>query len=292
MTAGHNTWRDSISSTRSSDIQNAITPKDVPDNETHWPAISSVSPGAFATTIQCTNKSVRFECQSDRSTFSSENSSQHLKQSGLAGNSSVSKPSPYPTPLKLTDEMQTPGTVFPAYVNNIAGRKSTKIRSQYLYSVLNPIEYHSQWEELKEEKSDSDHLRESLKPNDEATLISTPISGTSTEDLSVGNDRKDELSLSAWVKPHSANQEGNNEQFSSTSDENVHCGGTPGDRPILGMVAAQWNDEETACISPKWWGGNGIPNSTNKYKEACPASVFLSFCFFFLSFSLCSVIFV
>lgn len=42
---------------------------------------------------------------------------------------------------------------------------------------------------------------------------------------------------------------------------------TPGDRPIIGMVAAHWNEKEQSKISPKWWDGNGIPNSTNKYKE-------------------------
>ncbi|CAE6014258.1 unnamed protein product [Arabidopsis arenosa] len=33
------------------------------------------------------------------------------------------------------------------------------------------------------------------------------------------------------------------------------------------MVAAHWNEKEQSQISPKWWDGNGIPNSTNKYKE-------------------------
>lgn len=37
------------------------------------------------------------------------------------------------------------------------------------------------------------------------------------------------------------------------------------DRPIIGMVAAHWNDKQST--SPKWWDGKGIPNSTNKYKE-------------------------
>ncbi|CAH8355590.1 unnamed protein product [Eruca vesicaria subsp. sativa] len=42
---------------------------------------------------------------------------------------------------------------------------------------------------------------------------------------------------------------------------------TSRDRPIIGMVAAHWNEKEKSQISPKWWDGNGIPNSTNKYKE-------------------------
>lgn len=227
----------------------------MPDNETHCSEVSSVSLEACATTVQRTNKSVRFELHPDSAGFSSESSAQRIKLSE-SGSSSASMPSPYPTPLHLTDEMQTPGTVFPAYVNNIAG-VTTKIRSQYVYSVLNPIQYHSQWKELDEEHSDSNQQRESPNPNDEATMMSTPMSDTVMDNLSVKNDKKDELSLSQWLKPQTANE---------NVGENVHFGRTPGDRPILGMVAAHWN--EASHISPKWCGGNGIPNSTTKYKEA------------------------
>ena len=41
---------------------------------------------------------------------------------------------------------------------------------------------------------------------------------------------------------------------------------TPGDRPILGTVAAHWDADEPH-EPPKLWGGNGIPNTTTKYKE-------------------------
>ncbi|KAG8387146.1 hypothetical protein BUALT_Bualt03G0222900 [Buddleja alternifolia] len=250
MTDGHNTRSNSF---QSSDIQNVITHINVHASETHS-ANSSVSPGVFAPSVQCKNKSVRFDLESDGSAFSSK---------GSSSGSVVSKPSPYPTPLKLNDEMQTPGTVFPAYTNNMAGGKTNRIRSQYVYSVLNPVENPSQWVESKDENSDSNHQRESLNLNDEATLISTPIS----DNLSVGKEVENEASLSSWFKPASANKEGHNELFGSISGENVRCGRTPGDRPILGMVAAHWHDDETSHISPKWWDGNGIPNSTNKYKE-------------------------
>ncbi|KAL8506901.1 hypothetical protein ACS0TY_017697 [Phlomoides rotata] len=235
-TAGHSTGRYSTSSNQSSEIQNDIAPKDVPDNETQWSAISSVSSGAFPTAVKRTNKSVRFEFQSDSSRLSSGDSSRYSKDSESPGNFSVSKPSPYSTPLKLTDEMQTPGTVYPAYVNNNnAGGKTTMIRSQYVYSVLNPTEHLSHWKQLKEEKSDSSHLSESLKPDEDA----------STDGVSADIDGKHSLESSG----------------------KVNFVKTPGDRPILGMVAAHWNDEEEARISPKWWDGNGIPNSTTKYKE-------------------------
>ncbi|KAL7102502.1 hypothetical protein ACP275_08G124000 [Erythranthe tilingii] len=250
MTDRHNTRRDSINSIQSNDVENVVTPTDVPDNGTQ-------SPGVFATSVKCKNKSVRFECQSDSSSFSSESSGQY---SGSAGNSSVSKPSPYPTPLKLTEEMQTPGTAFPTFMNNLAGGKPNRVRSQYVYSFLNPIDYPSQ---LKE--SEEDHLRESPKPNEEATLLLSPTLDRVTEENSAGKDCKNEASLSSWLKPtRLTNEDGNMEQIGA---ENVNCGTSPGDRPILGMVAVHWNDDGNSHVSPKWWDGNGIPNTTNKYKE-------------------------
>ncbi|KAL2252242.1 UNVERIFIED_CONTAM: Protein JASON [Sesamum indicum] len=266
MTDGHNTRRDSVISNASSDIQTVITPIDVPDDETHSSAISSVSPEDVAN-VPCKNKSVRFECESD-SPASSASSSQHPKLSGSAGKCCVAKVSPYPTPLKLTDEMETPGTVFPAYLHDMAGRKSTRIRSQYVHSFLDRVEYPTQWNEAKDENSDPNHLRGPFEPNNEAALKSTPVLSMLMEDLSVVKDTKDEVSSSSWLKPYLPNHDSNNEQFGPTSSKNVHSCPTPGDRPILGLVAAHWNDDETSCISPKWWDGNGIPNSTNKIRKS------------------------
>ncbi|KAL3615330.1 hypothetical protein CASFOL_040991 [Castilleja foliolosa] len=248
MTDGHDTRRISISPIQSSDTQNVTT--EVPDNATHSPSISSISPDILATSIRGKNKSVRFELQSDNSIFSSETSSQRSKSSGSAGNSSESKPSPYPTPLKLTDEMQTPGTVFPAYSNNMVDGKANRVRSQYVYSVLNPIENLSTWQHLKNEDSD-------LKPNNVESSTSIPMFDTSVKELSVGEKENS--------KPDYQN--GNYEQFGSFTVENVRFGRTPGDRPVMGLVAAHWNDDDLSRVSPKWWDGNGIPNSTSKYKE-------------------------
>ncbi|KAL3849102.1 hypothetical protein ACJIZ3_010984 [Penstemon smallii] len=264
MTDGHSSRRGSISSIQRGDKQSIVTPINVCDSETRS-ATSEVSPVVFDPSVQSKKKSVRFDSKSGGSSFSSKGSSsessrQHSKQYGTPGSGSVSKPSPYPTPLKLTDEMQTPGTVFPAYMSNMADGKTTRIRSQYVY----PVEKPTHMKELKVEISNPDQLTESLILNDEA---STPISDSAMKDLSVGKEMKYEASLSSWLKPTSAKQDGNNEQFGSDSGENLHCGKTPGDRPILGMVAAHWKDDETSHLSPTMWDGNGIPNSTNKYKE-------------------------
>ncbi|KAK1643726.1 hypothetical protein QYE76_061531 [Lolium multiflorum] len=61
-------------------------------------------------------------------------------------------------------------------------------------------------------------------------------------------------SLSEWLKPPN----------SRTSDS---AKSSDDDRPIIGMVAAHWKNEEPENCTPQWWDGNGIPNSTNKYKE-------------------------
>jgi hypothetical protein len=71
-------------------------------------------------------------------------------------------------------------------------------------------------------------------------------------------------SLSQWLKPPNYRTSGS----AKSSDD---------DRPIIGMVAAHWNNEEPENFTPQWRDGNGIPNSTNKYKEVNPISASLTF---------------
>ncbi|XP_073146685.1 protein JASON [Henckelia pumila] len=252
-----------------SDLQNVLTSNDEQHNDSE---ASLVSPGALAPSAQLKNKSVRFECESDRSPYSSkgstsESASQHSKGSGSAGYFSLSKPSINPTPLKLMDEMQTPGTVFPGYLDNLAHGKTTRVRSQFVYPVSNPVESLCQWEEYKDERSDSNYLIGSHNLNGEATPVSVSMLDMSMKDVTVEKEMNDEASLGSCSKPPSSKQDDNKTLSGSLSGENVFCRKASGDRPILGMVASHWNDDETSRISPKWWDGNGIPNSTNKYKE-------------------------
>lgn len=206
---------------------------------------------------------MRFVCESDEAFFPSRscspenNSIQDLNKLELQGDFSVSKCLPYPTPLKLTNDMQTPGTDFPATVENMANGKNARIRSQYVSSVLNPVATFSQWKVLKEEDSNnsdqlSNHVRDSLEQ--------TPKLEDGVRETFDEKESKVHTSLSSWLKPPSSIQDGNNQMLGFGRR-------TPGDRPILGTVAAHWNEEEPSRISPKWWDGNGIPNSTNKYKE-------------------------
>uniref|UniRef100_M0ZK43 Uncharacterized protein n=1 Tax=Solanum tuberosum TaxID=4113 RepID=M0ZK43_SOLTU len=126
-------------------------------NQAHRDAASEVSP-IFAPSAQYMNKTVRFDCESDLSAVSSKSTSfaldsENSKQAEFSGNYSALKHSPYPTPLKLSDEMQTPGTVFPTYMDNIANGKAARIRSQYVYPVLNPVDRASQLKDLSDEDS-------------------------------------------------------------------------------------------------------------------------------------------
>nr|GEW40385.1 protein JASON-like [Tanacetum cinerariifolium] len=171
------------------------------------------------------NKSVRFEGEIDASSYSLNSSSSEVtceepKTFGLPSDYSVSKPSPYPTPISLTDDMQTPGTVFPSYV------RDKDIRNNPL---LKPVENVDQFKEM---------MKENFGSNDKQLNVDT--------------------SLSSWLPPKQAHQGRANRPFT---------GKTPGDRPIIGMVAAHWNADVPVASPPKWWDGNGIPNSTNKYKE-------------------------
>ncbi|KAL5571334.1 hypothetical protein UlMin_020931 [Ulmus minor] len=231
-------------------------------------SVSSAEGCVTATNAQNRNKSVRFECDSDLYSWrgsTSENSSQNLKKSDSPGNQSISKFSPYPTPLKLSDEMQTPGTVFPANLDNCPNGKP-RIRSQYVYSVSNSVESDSQRNVMKEEDSSFHQLSGELRESVDHPENPTPESKEEVKECLSDREMKVEASLSAWLKPVRPAQDGNNHNLGDFSNR-PRVTRTPMDRPIIGMVAAHWNEDDPSRISPKWWDGNGIPNSTNKYKE-------------------------
>ncbi|XP_009771902.1 protein JASON [Nicotiana sylvestris] len=278
MMDGHSSQNLSKSSIHGSGSSNTPASIEVNANQTHKYTASEITP-TFAPSAQYMNKSVRFDCESDLSAVSCKSSSSTLdsQNSKQPGNSYALKNSPYPTPLKLSDEMQTPGTVFPAYLDNIANGKTARIRSQFVYPVLNPVYGASQLKELSDEDSysilDSNSILLSSNmtesgdcPNEASFSSEQGMSGL--KEATADKDFKVEASLSSWLKPSSINQDEGKQHNGSVYGDNVHYGRTPGDRPILGLVAAHWKDDENSHISPKkWWDGNGIPNSTNKYKE-------------------------
>lgn len=74
-------------------------------------------------------------------------------------------------------------------------------------------------------------------------------------------------SLSCWLKPSSADGE-------SQSDIEGSMGKQPGyeksvftDVPIFVASGLNWDNDNPTPVLPKAWDGNGIPNTTTKYKE-------------------------
>ncbi|CAA6658047.1 unnamed protein product [Spirodela intermedia] len=256
------------------------------NNNLHSSAPVSVSIPAPAMT-----KSVRFEPGPDSVSVDTPQNSNHIHPF-------ASKYSPGPTPLKLTDEMETPGTVYPAKLENH--------RSQYIYPVSKSMLIQTELRRVNEaphlpgqygeivehpvqnpESTDGDpKLRSSLGlplPNPVPLMYSPESSGAAPageETLTIGSKSTlDHLDYrrSGYIK-HAEKNSGSPAPASSSfsdwltsakhSEAQVNGEETTGvDRPIVGIVAAHWSSEETTHTSPKLWDGKGIPNSTKKYNE-------------------------
>ncbi|KAK9663897.1 hypothetical protein RND81_14G004900 [Saponaria officinalis] len=162
--------------------------------------------------------------------------------------SSMRKGSPYATPRTITDDMQTPGTVYATNMKSLA-EGNGQIRSQYVNTVLNPIDSVCELEELKEEH------------------VATPSPVVKSKENSVNEGMSGDITLSKWLKSLPPRGDGHNREAASIRKANPRKA-PEDDRPIIGLVAAHWNEQEdTPHVPPKWWDGNGIPNSTTKYKE-------------------------
>ncbi|EFH55539.1 hypothetical protein ARALYDRAFT_481999 [Arabidopsis lyrata subsp. lyrata] len=184
-------------------------------------------------------KSVRSEIDFDQSHSSSSSKNSTSRKPEMAGKTFISATSPNLTSLKLCD---TPGTILPANMES-AGRERPRIRSHFVHSASNLIENASLCKLPKDSNASLEQAKvQACKEKIEnESPTSTICEGKLVES---SDERYLETSSSPWA-------------FSIT----------PGDRPIIGMVAAHWNEKEQSQISAKWWDGNGIPNSTNKYKE-------------------------
>ncbi|OIV98233.1 hypothetical protein TanjilG_09885 [Lupinus angustifolius] len=197
---------------------------------------ASVSPWPSTTYTQRKN-SVRFEYDTDLpSSDSSEYGRWHVKKTESPNNDGANKPSLYSLPLKLSDDMQTPGTV-----KNISPSKIIE-------------------EEDFNHEQDSQELGKLVEPSQNAT--STPEKGL--KKIPYDNEPGLQESLSSWLKPAAVILEERNKRMENA---NRQIRKAFVDRPIIGIVAAHWSQHEDSHAPPKWWDGNGIPNSTNKYKE-------------------------
>ncbi|KAL0723820.1 hypothetical protein Bca4012_038419 [Brassica carinata] len=202
-------------------------------------------------------KSVRFECdlEQSHSSNSSENSSSRKPE--MSGKISFMLSSPNPTPLKLSDEMQTPGTIYPANMES-AGKGRPRIRSQFVHSVSSLMENASLYKAHDDSQGSLEQAKWQVYKEQIDAETPTSANGGKVEENSYEKQSKFEASFSPWLNP--TNKDGNER----TPGVNVI---TPGDRPINGLVASHWNEDEQNEILPKWWDGNGIPNTTTRYKE-------------------------
>ncbi|CAA7034086.1 unnamed protein product [Microthlaspi erraticum] len=199
-------------------------------------------------------KSVRFELDIDQPYPSSSSKKSASRIPKKPSKINISATSHNPTTLKLCDEIQTPVTIFPANLDpEVRGRP--RIRSQFVHSASTLTEDSS----ICNIPEDSEESVEQAEV--QACKANTETESPTSETLEESSDEKYEIgetSISPRVKQ--------SKEISNTKMEALSTI-THGDRPIIGMVAAHWNEEEQSQISPKWWDGNGIPNSTNKYKE-------------------------
>ncbi|XP_074579015.1 uncharacterized protein LOC141835495 [Curcuma longa] len=208
--------------------------------------------------------------------------------------------SPFPTPLKVTNEMDTPATVYPTNLCHLVAGKGPRIETQYAYPLTNPVET-LRWklfnadslEPLQSYVSDSSEemQQEPLLPEPEELSItpslyprnkrkhdldviytdkhisgktnSFEMSKTTSRDKTTFAPVHPEQAVSKWLKPTIAKDGVPNE----TKENSYSTKSSDADRPILGLLAAHWKDKAPVHRSSKQWDGNGIPNSTNKYKE-------------------------
>jgi len=184
--------------------------------------------------------------------------------------------------------------------------KRARASRQFIYPVLRPIENKLQWMELKAESpvvasnppkrrnlsADFSEKPQQAFASSTATQTESPKSESlpfhdNCEELdevispeeTKGQDVIQQLfesgerpnqnsehgkhgvsSLSYWLKQTSADDESH--RYANTED-NIF------DVPIFTASGLNWDSDNPTPVLPKAWEGNGIPNTTTKYKEVC-----------------------
>ncbi|KAL9259648.1 JASON-like protein, partial [Drosera capensis] len=191
---------------------------------------------------------------------------QNVKKLELVGNQSVRKLSPCPTPLKITDDLQTPGTVFANSMGRLVYRNTGRIRTQYVYTILDPSQKVPHINLLNQDginlplasitEMDTASLKENL----------TPSSEIEAGELSGNSDLTSDFSLDAKLKSPSSFH-GCKDYRGAACLGNGISRSNHGDRPALVMVDTNSEQgEELLDVSVKGDGGDGILDSTTKYK--------------------------
>lgn len=238
-------------------------------------------------------------------------------QNVVRDQSTDSSDSPYPTPLVLRGDIQTPGTVYAA-AHKEAWKPGKRARA-FIYPVLRPIENKMQWMELKAAESptvlspnppkrrnlsaagsgdkahqpptrsafagSSEHgsfpntysraAQDGVMSPDEPKCQNGLEQQDGREELSTrssGRGKRGVASLSHWLKPSSADDgspDDGSSNFVGTEEEKTRYGANVSDVPFFPAFGLDWEGEtdKPTPVLPKVWDGNGIPNTTTKYKE-------------------------
>ncbi|TVU32736.1 hypothetical protein EJB05_24492 [Eragrostis curvula] len=215
-----------------------------------------------------------------------------------------SSDSPFPTPLVLRGDIQTPGTVYTTLTSKAGKRARGR---QFIYPVLRPIENKLQWMEVKLDSPmlsanpskrrylspDSSENPQEISPSSVATKNEVPKSVSSpihdsfvsqneviSPEESKGQNGNEQLveggelskqnseygkhgvsSLSYWLKTSSTDNKNQSDTEASVGKESIF------DVPIFATSSLNWDNDNPTPVLPKAWDGNGIPNTTTKYKE-------------------------
>ncbi|XP_022681712.1 protein JASON isoform X2 [Setaria italica] len=206
--------------------------------------------------------------------------------------------SPFVTPLVLRDDMQTPGTVYTSHRGASMSGKRVQTRKQFIYPVLRPIENRVKQMELAEDSSpllssnppkkrnlEEDHVMKPKQTSSNSVAKSglsktPPISrqvkeALSPEELLDGgelsktksDERNAALSLSHWVKSSSKDVENQGDVKVVAGDQSYDECSFPAERPVFMASDFNWDIENPTPKLHKTFNGNGIPNTTTRYKE-------------------------
>ncbi|KAF0914974.1 hypothetical protein E2562_033055 [Oryza meyeriana var. granulata] len=288
-------------------VEDCLTPTGSHQSSTFPDAMSSSWKGCDATSqndSEAASKSIEVEgVRNDDSVIKLTTSSCTCKDDiNLVG----SKSSPISTPSEATAEIQTPATTRAPNLEELRNEKNTRACSEHTYEALSYVEASESCGKSRKESCQPNILDEEIKCAKNGSLVSVELSisnecslfQSSAGSVSSCNNIRDNLStdsmekclksertvhssrkkmlkhndsevefpsLSQWLKPPNPKKAFRDEPF--TSDRSHSAKSSEEDRPIIGLVAAHWRDREPDTFTPKWWDGNGIPNSTNKYKE-------------------------
>uniref|UniRef100_J3L9X7 Uncharacterized protein n=1 Tax=Oryza brachyantha TaxID=4533 RepID=J3L9X7_ORYBR len=79
--------------------------------------------------------------------------------------------------------------------------------------------------------------------------------------------RKGVASLSCWLKPPSSDGGSQSDTEGKVGKQRCYDNSVFTDLPIFTASGLNWDDDKPTPVLPKLWDGNGIPNTTTKYKE-------------------------